>query len=105
MGELSEGQVLPLGQLQRSQMTWRRRKSHSRGFRGVKTASAEMSLLELCGPPRVDQEILHQRIWQEQSEKVRIGSDLIDFRTIPGHSILIFAAMELPATILGLLQQ
>lgn len=80
-------------------------KSHSREFLGVRAASALMNVRELCGLPRVDQEILHQRTWQGQSNKIRIGNDYIDLRSIPGRSILISATMELPVTILDLLQR
>lgn len=104
VGELSEGQLLPV-RLQRSRMIWRRMKSHSREVLGVNGASAVMNLLELRGLPRVNQEILHQRTWQERSEKVRIGNGRRDFCTIPGRSIRIFAATELPAKILDLSQQ
>lgn len=80
-------------------------RSHSKEFPVVNAASAVKNLLELRGLPRLDQEVLHQRIWREQSGKIRRGYDGMDFCSIPGHSILIFAAMELLATILDLSQQ
>ena len=72
---LSEGQVL----LVQLQMAWRRTKSHSRELPGVRTASAVMNLLKLCELPRLGQEILHRRIWQEQSTQMRMRNDRMDF--------------------------
>lgn len=79
--------------------------SHSGGFLDVNAASVAENLLEMRELPRVDRELLHQRTWQGQSSKISIGNDYQDFCFMPGHSIPIFAATELPARAPDLLQQ
>ena len=100
---LLEGRVLP-AQLQRSQTDSRRTTSHSEGFPDANAASVVEDLLEMRELPRVDREPLHQKTWQGQSSKVSLGNGNQDFCFIPEHSIPIFAATELPARVLDLLQ-